>query len=625
MSAKSTRANSSRTLDQLNQKLKAKIARAAKGKLEKPTVGKKTAQKAQIAQNLLREQTLQAEARTDTLATKTQDKASADVQLSSLAKQAKYRRTRTLVGEATFSELPDYSQSPTLAAATKAARIDANLPVVKHEQISAPKSNSPQDLVAQELDQHLAALEEATLYAQEAVAQVSETGFNYQQAAADLDNTLDDLLALSFGDLVEPKKEPNKEPNKEQNKEPNKEPKPNPVKPDTKKTQPAAKSEAKQPAQTKPTQQATKPTQQQQPKSAPNSQAKSPAPAQENSEVDYRSKFAPQAGVEFGQEYRTGVVFLEIDPADAGRRIDNFLISVLPDVPKSTWYKLMREGQIRVNKKRIKSEYKLLANDLIRLAPLTLVHKQDKQVSLAERIQLDSIQRIAKAIIVEDNVEKYLIVNKPSGVAVHGGSGVDYGVIEALRVLHPLKKRLELVHRIDRDTSGLLLVAMTPSALTNLQDQFRDKTVQKSYLCLVPGKFTSQTVEAPLERITKQDERFVIVSPNGKPAKTHFKLVQAYQDAQGKPWSLLKASPVTGRTHQIRVHALHACNALGGDAKYASAEDLAAAKAIGLKRLFLHAAEIEFNNPKSGKRVKFSAPLPTELEVVLRNLEALER
>ncbi|WP_262407798.1 RluA family pseudouridine synthase [Psittacicella hinzii] len=323
-----------------------------------------------------------------------------------------------------------------------------------------------------------------------------------------------------------------------------------------------------------------------------------------------------------GQEYRTKVVELVINEDEQDRRIDNFLISILPNIPKTTFYKLLRKGEIRVNKGRIKPEYKLKLNDVVRMPPLVLTHTLDKTAELKDIVKLNSVQDLKNRIVYED--EGLFIINKPAGIAVHGGSGVNYGVVEALRVLFPREKRLELVHRIDRETSGLLMVARKPSVLKFLQDQFRNKTIFKSYLCLVPGIWQESQVDAPLLRYEKLGERFVKVDDQGKESQTKFKRLAVYQDENGEKYSLVEASPLTGRTHQIRVHALHALAPLAGDEKYQDLIATSYIKKVGLKRMFLHAYKLNFISAKTGEREVIEISLDNELENFLSKLTKIE-
>ena len=282
-----------------------------------------------------------------------------------------------------------------------------------------------------------------------------------------------------------------------------------------------------------------------------------------------------------------GVQFVAITAEHAGQRIDNFLRTFLKGVPKSMIYRILRKGEVRVNKKRIKPEYKLLDGDEIRVPPVRVSEKEVPEVSP----KLDKVAELERAVIYEDDA--ILVLNKPSGTAVHGGSGLSFGVIEGLRALRPEARFLELVHRLDRDTSGVLLVAKKRSALRSLHEQLREKGMQKDYLALVKGQWPShvKSVKAPLlKNILQSGERVVRVSSEGKPSETRFKVEERYQFA-----SLVKASPITGRTHQIRVHTLHAGHCIAGDSKYGDEEFSCEIRDLGGKRLFLHA--FSFNVP----------------------------
>lgn len=309
---------------------------------------------------------------------------------------------------------------------------------------------------------------------------------------------------------------------------------------------------------------------------------------------------------------RPKVRFITIDSEDAGQRVDNFLVKTLKGVPKSHIYRLLRKGEIRANKKRIKPEYKLNDADVLRIAPIRLTEKTDTVST-----QLNVVANLEKQILFED--ERLIVINKPSGMAVHGGSGLSFGLIEAMRALRPDARMLELVHRLDRDTSGCLVIAKKRSALRSLHEQLRNKTVQKFYHALVKGQW-SQKVTKVTEGLRKNDlksgERVVIVDNiNGKESETRFKVLQSYQNA-----TLVRAFPVTGRTHQIRVHCQTKGHSIACDAKYGNEafdEDM---KALGLKRLFLHAASIEFTHPLSNERIKIEAPLDAQLQKVLNKL-----
>jgi len=307
------------------------------------------------------------------------------------------------------------------------------------------------------------------------------------------------------------------------------------------------------------------------------------------------------------------VRFITVDSEDAGQRIDNFLVKTLKGVPKSMIYRLLRKGEIRVNKKRKKPEYKLVDQDILRIAPIR-VSENTNTVST----QLNVVANLEKQILFED--ERLIVINKPSGMAVHGGSGLSFGLIEALRALRPDARMLELVHRLDRDTSGCLVVAKKRSALRNLHEQLRNKTVQKFYHALVKGRWSdklTRVTESLKKNDLKSGERVVIVDNiNGKESETRFKVLQRFQHG-----TLVRAFPVTGRTHQIRVHCQVKGHPIACDAKYGHPEFDAEMKNIGLKRLFLHAASIEFTHPLTEQRLKIEAPLEPSLEKLLTKLK----
>lgn len=306
------------------------------------------------------------------------------------------------------------------------------------------------------------------------------------------------------------------------------------------------------------------------------------------------------------------VQIVAISADEAGQRIDNFLRTQLKGVPKSMIYRILRKGEVRVNKKRIKPEYKLVAGDEIRIPPVRVAERDEQTVSP----KLAKVASLADAILYED--DWILVMNKPSGTAVHGGSGLSFGVIEGLRALRPEARFLELVHRLDRDTSGVLLVAKKRSALRSLHEQLREKGMQKDYLALVRGSWPShlKVVQAPLlKNILQSGERVVRVNSEGKPSETRFKVEERYAHA-----TLVKASPVTGRTHQIRVHTLHAGHPIAFDDRYGEQEFDRQLAATGLNRLFLHAAALTFTHPNSGEVMRMEAPLDERLKQCLKVL-----
>lgn len=308
------------------------------------------------------------------------------------------------------------------------------------------------------------------------------------------------------------------------------------------------------------------------------------------------------------------VQLITISADEAGQRIDNFLLARLKGVPKSMIYRIVRKGEVRVNKGRIKAEYKLMAGDVVRVPPVRIAERQEAPVSP----RLDKVAALADCILYED--DHLLLLNKPSGTAVHGGSGLSFGVIEGLRALRPEARFLELVHRLDRDTSGVLLVAKKRSALRALHEQLRMKGMQKDYLALVRGQWQShcKVVQAPLlKNILQSGERIVRVNSEGKPSETRFKVEERYEFA-----TLVKASPVTGRTHQIRVHTLHAGHPIAFDDRYGDRDFDRQLAGTGLKRLFLHAAALRFVHPGTGETLRIEAPMDDELRhclTVLRN------
>ncbi|SET23118.1 23S rRNA pseudouridine(955/2504/2580) synthase RluC [Thorsellia anophelis] len=306
------------------------------------------------------------------------------------------------------------------------------------------------------------------------------------------------------------------------------------------------------------------------------------------------------------------VQMIEIDSDQAGQRLDNFLLAKLKGVPKSLVYRIIRKGEVRVNKGRTKPEYKIMEHDTIRIPP---IHMEEKSTSSISQ-NLNKVSELENQILFED--EHIIILNKPSGLAVHGGSGLQFGAIEALRSLRPTAKFLELVHRLDRDTSGILLIAKKRSALRHLHEQLRNKQMQKHYLALVRGIWPShvKVIEAPLlKNILQSGERVVKVSSDGKPSETRFKVEERFGFA-----TLVRATPVTGRTHQIRVHTLHAGHPIALDPRYGDLAFDEKMQAYGLKRLFLHAYQLKFIHPATLETIQFDAPLDCTLKTVLSKL-----
>ncbi|MEE4245417.1 MAG: 23S rRNA pseudouridine(955/2504/2580) synthase RluC [Kangiellaceae bacterium] len=304
------------------------------------------------------------------------------------------------------------------------------------------------------------------------------------------------------------------------------------------------------------------------------------------------------------------VELITITEDHCGQRIDNFLLARLKGVPKSHIYRILRKGEVRVNKKRIKAPYKLAIGDLVRIPPIRLSESATPEIN----IKLDRVKRLERSIIYES--ESVIVMNKPSGIAVHGGSGVSFGVIEALRQLRPEARFLELVHRLDRDTSGCLLIAKKRSALRFLHEQLRDKKMRKDYLALVVGSWPKRTkvVDAPLLKYTlKSGERMVKVSQEGKPSETKFAIERQYQSA-----TLIRCSPITGRTHQIRVHTQFVGCPIVGDNKYGNQGfDSELLNDFGFNRLFLHAKTLTFREKRGADKITIEADLDSSLAELL--------
>lgn len=294
-----------------------------------------------------------------------------------------------------------------------------------------------------------------------------------------------------------------------------------------------------------------------------------------------------------------------------GQRIDNYLLRVCKGVPKSHVYRILRSGEVRVNSKRVPPEYRLQSGDEVRVPPLRLGAEVKPAVPVGREYR----------IVHED--DGLLVVDKPAGMAVHGGSGVSFGVIEQLRRQRPQARFLELAHRLDRETSGLLLIAKKRSALTSLHDLFREGHIEKRYLTLVKGRWREplRHVKLALHKyLTEEGERRVSVSPEGKAAHSIVRLVARWEN-----FSLVEVELKTGRTHQIRVHLAHLGFPLCGDDKYG---DFALNKTLqkqGLGRMFLHAAKLALDHPGTGERLDLIAALPEDLIVFLRRLEENEK
>lgn len=307
------------------------------------------------------------------------------------------------------------------------------------------------------------------------------------------------------------------------------------------------------------------------------------------------------------------VQFLEISDSNEGQRVDNFLVSKLKGVPKSLVYRILRKGEVRVNKKRVKPEYKLQIGDLVRVPPVRVSESR-----AAANISPQLLQSLESAILFED--KDLIVVNKPSGLAVHGGSGINLGLIECFRKMRPDCSFLELVHRLDRDTSGCILLAKKRSALKLMHESLRKSTITKIYHALVIGSWSERKkrVDAPLRKNElKSGERIVKVSADGKECLTEYKVLERF----GKAATLVEARPITGRTHQIRVHCQFSGHPIAGDQKYGTDRDNEIMKNKGFNRLMLHAAELRFPLPSGGRKVVV-APLDISLQ---KSLEQLKR
>jgi len=305
--------------------------------------------------------------------------------------------------------------------------------------------------------------------------------------------------------------------------------------------------------------------------------------------------------------------FWTIDADHKDQRIDNYLFTHLKGVPKSHIYRILRKGEVRVNKGRIKVVYKLKVGDVIRIPPIRVAEPKDT----SKISKLDKVQQLEESIIVETN--QYMVINKPSGIAVHGGSGLSFGVIEAFRSLRPKEKFLELVHRIDRDTSGCLLIAKRRSFLVHFQNQLRHRKMNKEYLAVVSGKWPkkNKTVDvALLKKTLPSGERIVVVDEQGKPSETKFSLIENLGE-----YSLIRAKPVTGRTHQIRVHARHCFCPLLGDEKYSDLDkDRTLLQKLHIKTFILHAERLTFKLPETDEVVTVEAPIPKQMSKIIKSL-----
>lgn len=321
------------------------------------------------------------------------------------------------------------------------------------------------------------------------------------------------------------------------------------------------------------------------------------------------------------------VVQFTVDEEDAGQRLDNFLFRLLKGVPKTHIYRIVRSGEVRVNKGRVGAEHKIAMGDLIRVPPVRVSYQESPDVT-------PTVPGREFPLLFEDDV--LLAIQKPAGVAVHGGSGVSFGVIEQLRQARPKAKFLELIHRLDRETSGVLLIAKKRSALRHIQDQFRDRSTGKTYLTLVKGDWpvNKKVLDQSLKKYLLPDgERRVKVVPQDHP--DGMRSITLVQVAARMPdpvlgghslcgiCSLLEVTIKTGRTHQIRVHLAHSGHVIAGDDKYGDFEWNRLLSKAGHKRMFLHAWKLSFLHPVTHVAISLLAPLPEELENML-SIQCLE-
>lgn len=305
--------------------------------------------------------------------------------------------------------------------------------------------------------------------------------------------------------------------------------------------------------------------------------------------------------------------YQDIDPELVGQRVDNFLLGQLKGVPRSHVYRLIRSGQVRVNSGRVRASYRLKLGDRVRVPPVS------RRAPARPRIPEGGLRWLEDRILAEDS--RLLVLDKPPGMAVHAGTGIDFGCIEALRSLRPGLRALDLVHRLDRGTSGCLLVAKRRSALRRLHRLLRDGGMEKRYLTLLRGSWQHgrMDVDAPLLTVRQRNgESFVSVNESGKTARSQFRVIESY----GSLATLMEVSIATGRTHQIRAHAAYMGHPVAGDERYGDLEFNAKLSKLGLRRIFLHAHAVDFVWPDSDEEFMISSPLPEDLREVQRRLES---
>jgi 23S rRNA pseudouridine955/2504/2580 synthase len=313
-------------------------------------------------------------------------------------------------------------------------------------------------------------------------------------------------------------------------------------------------------------------------------------------------------------EINPQVRLIEITDAHAGQRLDNFLITLLKGVPKSRIYRIVRKGEVRINKGRVEVNYKLALGDIVRVPPIRVAEQAE-----AVFVQPTLKHSLEQDILFEDDA--IIVLNKPSGFAVHGGTGINSGVIEGIRQLRPQAKFLELAHRLDKETSGCLIIAKKRSALNTLHEMFRGDGMQKTYLALLAGNWQRKklVVTQPLlKNVADSGERMVVISTAGKTAETLFRRMEQFKDS-----TLVEASPKTGRTHQIRVHAAWLGHPIIGDDRYGDDVVNQNFRKRGYKRLFLHALRLSFPHPVSGEMLNMHAPLPKNLTDLLNHERSL--
>ena len=319
---------------------------------------------------------------------------------------------------------------------------------------------------------------------------------------------------------------------------------------------------------------------------------------------------------------KDSVSLITVAEHEAGQRLDNYLIKILKGVPKSHIHRIIRAGEVRLNKKRCKPDSRIQTGDLLRIPPVRTAEKQRSSENRAQAVPAREF-----TIIYEDNA--LLVIDKPAGTAVHGGSGVSFGVIEQIRRARPEARYLELVHRLDKDTSGLLMIAKKRSALVKLHEAIRNDHPKKIYLALGVGKLPNDSfhVKLPLFKYTgAQGEKMVRVSEDGQSAHTIFRVLNRFSDdllhqVGLSHLTLVQATLKTGRTHQIRVHLQSQHCPIAGDERYGDYQANKRLQKLGLKRMFLHAAELHLDHPLTGEKLILKAPLPQDLAQFVLMLE----